>query len=125
MIGVGRIGRKFQFRGKTLLGLIFCAAGTMAWVFAGNGARANAQAATPSTAASPATSSQDIIGTWQGTLHIAATGQRPEVNLRLVFKISKADTGVLNASWYSINQSSQGIPMATITFHNGELKLKS
>ncbi len=125
MISVGRIGRKFHFRGKTLLALIVCAAGTMAWVLAGNGVRANAQAATPSTAASPATSSQNIIGTWQGTLHIAATGQRPELNLRLVFKISKADTGALNASWYSIDQSSQGIPMATITFQNGVLKFKS
>ena len=101
----------------------------MALALATNGARASAQAATPSTApasqvASPATSSQDIAGTWQGTLHIAATGQRPEVNLRLVFKISKTDTG-LNASWYSIDQGAQGIPMATITFQNGLLKFKS
>jgi uncharacterized protein (TIGR03435 family) len=104
-------------------------------VLAGNGARANAQAATPSTApgstapasqvASPATSSRDIVGTWQGTLHIAAAAQHPEINLRLVFKVSKTAAGALNASWYSIDQSPQGIPMATITFQNGLLKFKS
>ena len=130
MINVGGIGRKSHFRGKTFLGLIFCAAVTMALVLAGNGVRANAQAATPSTApgsqvASPTASSQDIVGTWQGTLHIAAAGQRPEVNLRLVFKISKADNGGLNGTWYSIDQGAQGIPMATITFQNGLLKFKS
>jgi uncharacterized protein (TIGR03435 family) len=130
VINGGRIGRKSSFCGKTLLGLISCAA----LLLGGNGARANAQAATPSAgqnsaagsqAASPATSSKDIAGTWQGTLHIAAAGQNPEVNLRLVFKISKTDAGALSASWYSIDQSPRGIPMATITFQNDLLKFKS
>jgi uncharacterized protein (TIGR03435 family) len=107
----------------------------MALVPGGSGARANAQAATPSTAAgstasgsqvsSPATSSKDIVGTWQGTLHIAAAAQHPEVNLRLVFKISRADTGALNAKWYSIDQSGRGVPMATVTFQEGLLKFTS
>lgn len=56
---------------------------------------------------------------------MAATGQRPEVNLRLVFKISKADTGALNGKWYSIDQGAQGIPLATVTFQNGSLSFKS
>lgn len=99
-------------------------------MLAGNGTRATAQAATPSTTAgsqvtSPAASSKDIVGSWQGTLHFAATGQRPELNLRLVVKIARNDKEELNASWYSIDQGAQGIPMATVTFQDGVLKLKS
>jgi uncharacterized protein (TIGR03435 family) len=136
VIDVGRIGSKAHFRGKTLLGLISCAA----LVLGGNGTGANAQVATPSAApgstaqgstapgsqvASPATSSKDIVGTWQGTLHIPAAGQNPEVNLRLMFKISRADNGGLNGTWYSVDQSGQGVPMATIIFQDGLLKFKS
>jgi uncharacterized protein (TIGR03435 family) len=125
--------RKSHFRGKTLLGLISCMAVTMALALAGNGTPANAQAtpsapgstAPASQAASPTTSSKDIVGTWQGTLHIPAAGQNPEVNLRLVFKISRSAAGALNASWYSIDQTGRGIPMATITFQDGLLKFKS
>lgn len=106
----------------------------------GWGAYANAQATTrsagqssaaqgPTTpgpqAASPATSSKDIAGAWQGTLYISPAGQRPEVNLRLVFKIARNDKEELNASWYSIDQGAQGIPMATVTFQDGLLKCKS
>jgi hypothetical protein len=119
-----------NFRAKTLLGLICCAAGTMALVLGGNEARANAQAATASTApgsqaASPATSPKDIVGTWQGTLHMPAAGKRPETNLRLVFKISRAEIGALNASLCSLDQTGRGVPMATITFQDGSLKFTS
>jgi uncharacterized protein (TIGR03435 family) len=45
----------------------------------------------------------DITGTWQGTLH---AGQ----DLRIVIKVSKADTGGLKAAMYSIDQGGQSIP---------------
>lgn len=45
---------------------------------------------------------QDITGAWQGTL------QTPQQALRIVIKISKADTG-LKAVMYSIDQAGQGI----------------
>jgi len=44
--------------------------------------------------AAPATAGHapgDIVGTWQGTLRIAKTDQHPELDLRLVFKISRTD----------------------------------
>jgi uncharacterized protein (TIGR03435 family) len=69
-----------------------------------------------------AASSHDIVGTWQGTLHIAKTDQHPQIDLRLVVKISKTDAGALNAVWYSIDQSGQSIPVATVTFQDGVLK---
>jgi len=46
---------------------------------------------------------QDITGAWQGTLVLPNKQQ-----LRLVFKISKTDSG-LKATMYSIDQTSQGI----------------
>ena len=58
-------------------------------------------------AAAPAASPKDIVGTWQGTLHIPKTDQHPDVDLRLVVKISKTDAGALKAVWYSIDQGGQ------------------
>ncbi|HUB79620.1 MAG TPA: TIGR03435 family protein [Bryobacteraceae bacterium] len=46
---------------------------------------------------------QDITGTWQGTLVLPNKQE-----LRIVFKISKADSG-LKATMYSIDQSPQGL----------------
>lgn len=45
----------------------------------------------------------NITGTWQGTLHA-------EKDLRIVFKVSKADTGGLKATMYSIDQNARAIP---------------
>ena len=72
----------------------------------------------PSTPASPT----DIVGTWQGTLHIPKTDQHPQIDLRLVFKISKTDAGALKAVWYSIDQGGQSVPIATVNFQDGVLK---
>jgi uncharacterized protein (TIGR03435 family) len=114
-----------HFCSKILTG--FAACGLMA-----TGIRAHAQAAAPASqtgapaavtqpAAAPA-STTDIVGTWQGTLHIPAAANHPQIDLRLVFKISKTDTGALRAVWYSIDQGGQSIPVATVNFQDGVLK---
>jgi len=58
---------------------------------------------------------RDITGTWQGTLHVAN-------DLRIVFKISKADTGGLKAVMYSIDQGGQPIP-AAVTLQGATVKV--
>jgi uncharacterized protein (TIGR03435 family) len=58
-----------------------------------------------------------IIGNWQGTLH--APGGH---DLRTVLKIAKNDKGALSATFYSIDQSGQGIPTSSISFENSVLK---
>lgn len=70
---------------------------------------ANAQVA----AAKP---SQDIVDTWQGTLHV------PQHDLRTVVKITKADSGELKVVLYSIDQGGGGIPANKASFQNKELK---
>jgi len=125
MIRMGRNERRLHHCGKALLGLMCCTAGAMALLLSGNGECANAQpapaaATLPSTPASPA----DIVGTWQGTLHIPKTDQHPQIDLRLVVKVSKTDAGALKAVWYSIDQSGQSIPVATVNFQDGVLRFK-
>lgn len=61
---------------------------------------------------------QDITGTWQGALQVAAGRE-----LRVVYKITKADTGGLKATMYSIDQGGQGIPVSSVTVQNGAVKM--
>jgi non-heme chloroperoxidase len=111
---------------KLSLRLTGCIFGMTAFLLAANQIGADAQAAVlGSQTASLAPSALNIAGTWQGTLHFPKTDQHPQIDLRLVVKISKGDAGALEAVWYSIDQSPQSIPMATITFQNGVLKFKS
>jgi non-heme chloroperoxidase len=126
MTSTGNMRRELHCYWKLLLGLTCRIVGATALLLAANQVRANAQPAGPaSQTASPAASALDITGTWQGTLHIRETDQHPPIALRLVVKISKTDAGALEALWYSIDQSPQSLPMATITFQNGVLKFKS
>lgn len=78
---------------------------------AGNSERAPRSAGAPAAA-------QDIAGTWQGTLHIAAANR----DLRIVTKISKGSDGTLKVIFYSIDQSPQGIAAGKAAFENGTLK---
>ena len=94
--------------GKPLHGLRFVEAAIVtALLMMFTVAVANAQAApAPAPAGqNPATpaSATDIVGTWQGTLHI------PQANrdLRIENKISKDDKGNLKVVDYSIDQGSQ------------------
>jgi uncharacterized protein (TIGR03435 family) len=123
------MGHKFHDRGKTWCGFTWWATAVLGLLLAGNSACAQATAPAAQTAA-PATTGQpttaalptDIVGTWQGTLHIPKTDQNPQTDLRLVFKISKTDAGALRALWYSIDQSGQALPITNINFQDGVLK---
>jgi len=88
------------------------------------GISAHAQAAAPAaqTSAPAPALTTDIVGTWQGTLHIPAAANHPQIDLRLVFKISKTDAGALKAVWYSIDQGGLPAPIATVNFKDGVLK---
>jgi uncharacterized protein (TIGR03435 family) len=119
---------KVQFGMEAPRGFAWVTRGAMALVLAANGAWVSAQA--PAPAAAPATapaaaqpsSPTDIVGIWQGTLHIPKTDQHPQIDLRLVFKISKTEAGALKAVWYSIDQGGQPAPIATVSFQDGVLK---
>jgi Protein of unknown function (DUF3738) len=63
-----------------------------------------------------ATPAQNIADTWQGTLHAGR-------DLRVVFKISKADGGGYKAVSYSIDQGGDGIPVNKITLEGTTLKM--
>jgi len=71
-------------------------------------------------AAAPATAPavRDIVGTWQGTLHIAANNR----DLRIVNKITKDDKGVLMVMDYSIDQQGAKWVANTASFEDGVLK---
>jgi uncharacterized protein (TIGR03435 family) len=130
----GKIGSTNHDCRKVLPGLTCCVAGAVALLLAGNGSFVKAQAVPASSSAAPvsapAASPQpttpaaptDIVGTWQGTLHIPKNDQHPQIDLRLMFKISKTDAGALKAVGYSVDQGGQSIPIATISFQQGVLK---
>ena len=67
--------------------------------------------------ASLAINAQDITGQWNGVLKVQGMA------LRLVFNISKTDTGY-SATMDSPDQSVKGIPVTTTTFENGKLALE-
>jgi uncharacterized protein (TIGR03435 family) len=60
---------------------------------------------------------QNVVGTWQGTIQ---TPQRP---LRLVMKVTRADDESLKATFYSIDQTPQGIPTSGVTLQGTTFKL--
>ncbi len=111
------------------------AAGAIAAVLMTQGtamASAQAAAAPPATAPVPTSapaaqapapaSPTDIVGIWQGTLHIAAAADHPEINLRIVNKITRDDKGELKVVDYSIDQGGQAMAASKATFANGVLK---
>ena len=67
-------------------------------------------------AQSAESTAQNIADTWQGTLHAGR-------DLRIVFKISKADGGGYKAVSYSIDQGGDGIPVNKITLEGTTLKM--
>ncbi len=86
-------------------------------------APAAAPAAPPAPAGAPATqtstpaSAQDIVGTWQGTLHIAQANR----DLRTEIKIVKAADGSYKLTFYSIDQGGQPFVAGKTTFDGGTL----
>lgn len=59
---------------------------------------------------------QTIAGNWQGTL---SAGQQ----LRIVVAIANADGGGLKATFYSIDQTSQGMPASAVTLQGNSLRM--
>ncbi len=59
---------------------------------------------------------QDLTGNWQGTLK---TG----IDLRVIMEISKADSGGWKATMYSIDQTTNPIPVNSVTLDGSNLKL--
>lgn len=59
---------------------------------------------------------QDLTGAWQGTLQAGK-------DLRIVFKISKADAGALQAVMYSIDQGAQGLPISAVSLQGSAVKM--
>jgi uncharacterized protein (TIGR03435 family) len=65
-----------------------------------------------------AASPRDIVGTWQGTLHVVRINR----DLRLVLKISKNDKGGITLVGYSIDQGAQPLTANKASFDDGVLK---
>jgi uncharacterized protein (TIGR03435 family) len=61
----------------------------------------------------------DIVGTWQGTLHVPAANGRPGIDLRIVNKIARADDGKLKVMDYSIDQGGAGMTATSASFKDG------
>lgn len=78
---------------------------------------AQASTPTPSTQATAPASSQDIIGIWQGTLHIAQANR----DLRTEIKIAKSPDGSYKLTFYSIDQGGQPFEASKTTFEGGTL----
>jgi len=63
---------------------------------------------------------QDITGTWQGKL---AVPQAPNGELRVVFKILKADGGTFKATLYTIDQPGPGFPASEVAIQGSNVKI--
>ena len=70
-------------------------------------------ATTPAAPASPT----DIVGIWQGTLHI----EQMNKDLRVEIKIAKDDKGGNKTTFYSIDQGGQSFVATKTAFENGTL----
>jgi uncharacterized protein (TIGR03435 family) len=103
-------------RRKVLFGL---ACFTMGFISLVSGALSAGRAIAQTPAAMP---DHDIVGTWQGTLHVPASANRPGIDLRIVNKITKGDDGKLKVMDYSIDQGGQGIAASSASFVDGVFK---
>jgi hypothetical protein len=85
------------------------------------GMRAQAAAAqtptqNPSTALTPV-SPKDVLGIWQGTLHITQANR----DLRTELQIAQAAAGEYKVAFYSIDQGGRPLVATKTTFENGTL----
>ena len=118
-----RAGCRAHFSGKMFSCRIWLAAAAIAGLIGTGEVRTNAQAAPPTPQSAPAApaaipaSPTDIVGIWQGTLHIAQANR----DLRTEIKIAKAADGSYKLTFYSIDQGGQPIGATKTTFENGTL----
>jgi uncharacterized protein (TIGR03435 family) len=103
---------KSRPRRRVLLGVACFAIGFIP-VFYGALSAAQAPAVAPD---------HDIVGTWQGTLHVAAAANHPEINLRIVNKITRGSDGKLAVSDYSIDQGGGEMKASSASFEDGVFK---
>jgi len=100
---------------KTLSGMTSVAAGLIAVaVFTVCAVQANAQAA--------AKPDKDIVGTWQGTLHVPAASNHPGIDLRIVNKITRTAAGALEIEDFSIDQGAGSMKATSASFKDGVFK---
>jgi uncharacterized protein (TIGR03435 family) len=121
---------ELQFRRILQSGIVGCAvvANTAILTFisttqvaAQAAAGAPAAQAAPAAATQPA-SPQDIVGIWQGTLHVPAGSNHPAIDLRIVNKIANDGKGNLQVLDYSIDQGGQPMAASKASFQNGDFK---
>lgn len=72
-----------------------------------------------SVAAQAAAPAQDIVGTWQGTVHPAGAPR----DLRMVVKIAKAADGSYKAALYNADQPSPPLAFNTTTLQGSDVKM--
>ena len=63
---------------------------------------------------------QDITGTWQGKLLVP---QAPNGELRIVFRILKADEGALKATFYMIDRPVPGLPASAVAIQGSNVTI--
>jgi uncharacterized protein (TIGR03435 family) len=125
-MGVGRRSMRLRFS-------LACVAAAGIVTLGGMHARAQgaapaaAPAATPAaqkaapaaqSSAAGAASPTDVVGIWQGTLHIAQANR----DLRIENKITRDDKGNLKVVDYSVDQGSQPLPANKASFEDGVFK---
>ena len=108
---------------RWLKALSLAASVALALILGTNASPMNGQAGPASpvpaqSAGTPGASAQDIVGLWQGTLHIAQANR----DLRIVNKIVKDDKGALKVVDYSIDQSGMPLAASKASFDGGVLK---
>lgn len=136
-MGSNQAGCKLRVGAEGLRGVVVSAALAIGLMIAGNGMGAKAQGTAPaapapapaaqSTPAAPAgqnrstpltaASPKDVLGIWQGTLHIAQANR----DLRTEIKIAPATAGEYKLTFYSIDQGGQPFVASKITFQDGTL----
>lgn len=107
-----QVAHKLDHGRKLLPGLAAAIALVLAVFSVAGATRVSAQAAGQ---AATVDLTKDIADTWQGTLHVGK-------DLRLVTKIAKAEGGY-KATFYSIDQGGQSIPVAKITLDGSAVKM--
>lgn len=64
---------------------------------------------------------RDITGTWQGKLMVS---EAPNGEIRIVFKILKADEGALKATFYMIDRPVPGLPASAVAIQGSNVTIR-
>ena len=83
-----------------------------------NGQATPASPAPAQSGSAPAAPAQDVVGVWQGTMHISQANR----DVRTVVKVAKTSSGEVQTTLYMIDQGGQPITANKTTFEGGVLK---